>query len=1286
MEFRILGPLEVRRAAELVQLGGPRQRSLLGLLLLHANEVVSRDRLIEELWDGQSPATAASALRVHVTRLRRAFGPGGEQILVTRAPGYQLRVGSDELDLHRFQRLAHEAGEDAAVGRWDLVSQKLHDALGLWRGPPLAELTDASFAQSEIARIDELRLVALERRIEADLALGRHDELVGELEILVEKHPFRERLRLELMLALYRSGRQADALAVYQATRRLLVEDLGIEPGAPLRELEAAILRQDTELELQAPAATVPAEETEALPPEGSQSGVLPRARKTVTVLVSDVAELTRDRGLDPELRGRLGDRSFGEVARVLGRHGAMVERFLDDRIMGLFGVPTTHEDDALRALRAAVELRENLAAHGEAARTGIDTGEVLTGDPAAGERLVTGNAIGGAASLQQASAAGEIVISEATRRLVPDAVTVEPRAIRIPNSGEDMAVWRLLELEQGAPPFERLVDAPLVGRGDDLSQLRQAFGRATREQRACLVTVFGDAGIGKTRLAQELARSLEGEATVLVGRCLSYGEGITYWPVREIVEQATGGRDVSELLQGDPDLEVIAERLESAMGSGTSGAVKEEVFWAVRRLVEALARELPLLLVFEDVHWGEPTLLDLIEYLIDWVRDVPVLVICLARPELLDGRAAWGGGKLNATSILLEPLTGEESAELIGMLPAGPDLAPETRARIVDAAGGNPLFVEQMLALLAEREGGVGEVAVPPAIQALLAARLDRLRPDERRLLERGSVEGETFHADAVAELTPSEAPQGVRSGLMSLVRKELIRAERWSLPGQEAFRFRHALIRDAAYEGLSKETRSDLHERCAAWLENATGERADEFEELLGYHLERAYRYRAELGANDGKALALADQARLRLSSAGRLAFRRGDARAAINLLERARLLPALDEGAWLELAPDLGFAFFQAGELARAEAVLSEATEHAAAIGDHQTEKHAWLVREQLLLYNQPDRVDLATTLRVAKELLAVFQEAGDDLALTRAWNLLWEIYQCTGQAPARQEAAERALDHARRAGSRLDETWSLSHLGYSLTDGPTSVSEGVRICEELLNGLQTDPLVEAMVSAFLASLVAMQGRLDYARELIVCSRAGMQEFGLGTLRIVVEGLTARVEVLADDLDAAERALRAAVAYSSEIGDNWFYVACSVELARVVCDAGRPVECLCILEESERHRSPPDWEIVVRRPYTRALALARVGRLEDAETAAREAVSHADATQFIDYHADALLVLGEVLRLAAKVGEAASALEGAARLFDQKGNIVSAARARIALGDLAQSRQLEICPPQE
>ena len=519
--------------------------------------------------------------------------------------------------------------------------------------------------------------------------------------------------------------------------------------------------------------------------------------------------------------------------------------------------------------------------------------------------------------------------------------------------------------------------------------------------------------------------------------------------------------------------------------------------------------------------------------------------------------------------------------------------------------------------------------MTVPPAIQGLLAARLERLEAEERRLLECASIEGEMFHRRWRCRPLAAGGPEAVSSRLMSLVRKELIRAEPGTLPGQDAFRFRHALIREAAYDGLSKAARSDLHERYAAWLEQTLGDRVVEAEEFLGYHLEQAYGYRAELGPVDAKALQLADGAGLRLRSAGQLAFRRGDTPAAINLLERAHSLPYTDEPLGSRLRRISASALFQAGKLERAEFILSEAIERARALGERHTELHAWLARDQLRLFAHPERVDIAESLRAKpRPSLAVFQESGDDLALARAWYLFWMLHQCTRvprgasgrtglpvRAPGRQPGSTRP-----GASPPLDtRCW----MGRRPRGSAFEYAKGC--CRELEKRPPGRGDRERLPRS---PSLRCRGESSEARVLIESSRRSNARAGdRGTTRAMAACLRGRAETLAGDLEAAERSARAAMEHSAKIGDSWFFVSASIVAARAVCDQGDPAECLRILDESERHPSPPEWEIVVKRPALRALGLARLGRLEEAEAFAREAVGYAEGTEYLGFHADAL-----------------------------------------------------------
>jgi class 3 adenylate cyclase/DNA-binding SARP family transcriptional activator len=815
MELRILGPLEVLDEDRPVPLGGTRQRALLAILTTRANEVVSTDRLVEDLWGETAPAGAANALQAAVSRLRRALQPArpganATPVLVTRAPGYVLEADPETIDAARFERLADEGTRALAAGDPAVASTLLAEALELWRGPALADFTYEPFAQEEIARLEELRMAATEDRLEADLACGRHAEVIGELQALAAHHPLRERLRAQQMVALYRTGRQSEALETYRQYRETTAEELGIEPGPELKELELKVLRQDPGLLAPPkPPPPVPIEPTEAAAPEARR--VVPAVRKTVTIVFADLADSTAlAERLDPEALKTVIGRYF-EVARdALHRHGGTVEKFIGDAVMAVFGIPLLHEDDALRAVRAAADLDAALAELNDelerdwelrlAVRVGVNTGEVVAGEAADGAPLVTGDPVNTAARLQQAARPGEILIGETTHALVEAAVEAEPvAALDLKGKERAAAAWRITRVIPGAPSFPRRLDTRFVGREAELAQLRQAYDRAVGERSPYLFTVLGAPGIGKSRLALEFSAAVQHEATVLTGRCLPYGEGITYWPLREILQSAFGedvGSGVQSQLDGGVDGREVGERLSAAVGQSEQAFPIEEIRWAARTALEALARTRPLVVILEDLHSAEPTFLDLVDHVSDLATNAPILLLCLARPDLLEDRPAWGGGKRNATAIELAALDDVEASELVGELLPSADRRTEAN-RIIVAAEGNPLFLEQIVAMVDDTARGGGEVPLPPSVQALLAARLERLGPGERAVLERAAIVGKELSEQEAAVLLPEEAHPTLTRHLEALVRKRFIRPAPSASGRGGPYRFRHGSSR---------------------------------------------------------------------------------------------------------------------------------------------------------------------------------------------------------------------------------------------------------------------------------------------------------------------------------------------------------------------------------------------------------------------------------------------------------------------------------------------------------
>jgi class 3 adenylate cyclase/tetratricopeptide (TPR) repeat protein len=1024
-----------------------------------------------------------------------------------------------------------------------------------------------------------------------------------------------------------------------------------------------------------------------------------------VTVVFCDVTGSTSlGERLDPESLRKVMARYFEAMKGVLERHGGTVEKFIGDAVMAVFGIPRLHEDDALRAVRAVSEMREALTSlnkelerdHGTTleVRIGVNTGEVVAGDPSSGQTLVTGDAVNVAARLEQAAAPGEVLIGEATHRLVKDAVAVEAVGpVEVKGKEGAVLALRLVSVAGGVTGPARRLESPMIGREGELRMLHDALDRVIRDRACQLFTVLGPAGVGKSRLVEEFLAGLA-EALVLRGRCLPYGEGITYYPVIEVVKQAAGLADfdapevveekVCAILEGEEHQDVVCRRVSQLLGVAEVAA-PEETFWAIRRMLEAVARARPLVIAFDDIHWGEPTFLDLVEHVADWSREVPILLLCTARPDLLDVRPGWAGGKLNAATISLEPLTEAECDRLIENLLGAAEIGEEARRRIADAAEGTPLFVEEMLSmlidegLLAKQDGrwvptaDLTEVPVPPTITALLAARLDRLTPEERAVIERASVVGKVFYRGAVRALLQKDLEAHLDQGLRSLVRKELVRPERSTLPGEDAFRFRHVLIRDAAYEAMPKELRSELHERFAGWLEGVAGDRIAEQEEILGYHLERACRLRTELGPPTDAVKALADSAARRLSSAGRRAFERGDASAAANLFGRAvEMIPGGDP-ARPALLLELGTALSEA-DLARAIEVLEEAIGASVAAGERTTEWRARVEQVWIRANVQTDRPWAEEERRVSEEAISVLYQLGDDVGLAEAWWALSDVHNQLGRASEMVEAAERSLEHARRAGRAREVANAALQIALGLFVGPIPVPEAIARLRELDAEFGHLPPVGLGAAAWGLGLIeALGGRFAQARSIIEDRADVARGYGNPYWIATVAYGRGRLEGLAGESAAAERYFREAFETYSAIGARAILSTLTGDLALALTDQGKNQEALALAETSRELGGPDDAATQILWREARAVALAALGKVNEAEQLAREAVAIARRTDRLEL-AEVLVALGEILRADGRPAEARPLVEEALGAYQAKGAVPLVERTRTLLERLA------------
>jgi predicted ATPase/class 3 adenylate cyclase len=1055
---------------------------------------------------------------------------------------------------------------------------------------------------------------------------------------------------------------------------------------------------------------------------------------KIVTIIFCDVVKSTRlGRQLGRLPMQRLMARYSETVRRVFGGHGASIGKRHGDGFMAAFGIPQLHEDDALRAVRAATELRTAL---GELAvelrrdrgidlnvRLGVNTGTVLVRDAGTVEEEVTGPAVNLAKRFEEAAGTDQILIGDETYRLVIDAVLVEPAGtLAVDGIPEPQDVWRLLEVLPDRPGRGRRLDAPMVGRGLEQGLLLQLFDRVVAERSCHLVTVLGSAGVGKSRLVDEVVEGLRARATVVRAHCLAYGDSVTLWPMVEIIRQAAGIKPddsastvhqrLRSLIGSEQRGELIIRRIAQLLGFGHDAGLPEDTLWAMQRLLERLAREQALVLIIDDLQWAEPTLLDAIEHIAESSTDTPILLVCMARPdELFPRREHWPGGKANALSFMLSPLGDREGEQLVGHLLGG-RVDPAAQAHISRWAQGYPLIVEELvthlrdegrlesaggrwvLRLDGEEEAALprtarwkadeerAEPAVPTSIQALLLARLERLAARGRALIERAAVVGEQFHLGDIEALSSGPVAKDVDEGLHELVRLDLIRPDHGpaSVPlpsgSGDAYRFRHIMIRTVAYERMPDDRRAELHERYADWLERNTEDRRSQFDEIIGYHLYEAFRYHLKLDPTAASTRTLATRAGQRYASAGQRAGNRGDIPLTLAWLRRAvRLLPEDHKDRVRALLP-LAEALQASGELANAMDTYQESVNAASAAGDAGLTAHATIGRlhttalchpEQFMRDGQ-DEIELA---------IPIFDRHGDRLGLAKAGHLLAHLEWTRGRLTQARSAAERARDFAHEAG---DLHWEAVIEGLRcliLYWGPWPLDEVTRINHEALEvarrrGMQS---LEATARMVLARVAAMRGSFEEARQLVSSANAITVLTGERLTQAADCISEALVELLAGELGPAALTLRRGYESLERMGGTGPRAAVAVMLARVLLLQSRDDEAEAMTRICEQITADNQLDVQIKWRAVRAIVLGRRGELESAERLVREAIDMAEQTDQLDTRAETRVDLAEVLQLAGRGHEAARELERAIWLHTEKGNEVAERNARKLLSRIAQ-----------
>ena len=954
--------------------------------------------------------------------------------------------------------------------------------------------------------------------------------------------------------------------------------------------------------------------------------------RKLVTVLFCDLADSTAfGEQVDSELVRRVLRRYFAVLERVIVEHGGLVEKFIGDAVMAVFGLPVAHEDDALRAVKAAAEIRMRLPELASESgfelvfRTGINSGEVVAGS---GHTLATGDAVNVAARLEQAASPGEILLGVETVRLLGNAVETEllpPLEVRGKTAPIEAHVFRALAMSSEE------THSPFVGRERELTLLKDAFRRVVEERELQLVTLLGPAGIGKSRLACEFVESLGNQADVARGRCLSYGQALTYWPLVEALRPF--GEDARPALE-----QLVA-------GGATS---PQQLAWRVQQALDGASQRQPLLLLLEDLHWAEAGLLDLLDRVCELSHGAAILVLCVARPELLERRTNWGGGKLNATSLLLTPLSQEHSQSLLRYLQC--PTAAEERALALGA--GNPLFLEELSAFLAEA-GKKGEL--PPRIQAVLQARLDLLPEPQRLLLATAAVEGTVFHRGALETLLSTQLQSELSNDLAALTRTLLIRPAPPEVENEEAFRFRHQLIRDTAYGLLPKAERGRLHRRLADWLECHSAKRA-ELAEIGAYHLEQAALAARALAAVEP---ALEARAATALAAAAERARLRTDLGAASSLWRRALALLDDRDPTVPELQLELASALTPLGEFEEAQHLLEQAEQRTS---EASLLAAIRLARLQVRMWCDPAGIPAAIRQECARAI-PLFEQRGQQRWLARAWHLRGWAEWLELQVEAASGALAQTATHARLAGDRALEMLTLSQRLVLRTGSRISYTAGAEEAERLALRFPGEPLIYVRQLAVFAAYHA--GRVDEARVLADEALAAMRSAGYSIYAASCASVIGQYELLAGYPDEAERLIVGAMRELQQQAERGFLSGAELYLADVRIAQRRYLDALELADQAERDAGPDDRVALLKENTVRALARIGLGEIGEAKSAAEEAVAVAETTDALFLQGHAYRALAETLAAAEDFGEALAAAETADRLYSAVGHLLGKKR---------------------